>query len=121
MHKVLKHDWWEVGIQLVLFTSKDKIYAHLSVFWLKTSDNNGNASSDIDYSLISSIIDGEINTDSSLVGYLWKVSYSFIDILSGEEDAISISWMFINKGEAKRCGCGNWFKCVDVNPSEYGQ
>lgn len=38
-----------------------------------------------------------------------------------EEDSISINWMYINKGEAKRCGCGHWFKMVELKHEDYGQ
>jgi cytochrome c oxidase subunit 5b len=38
-----------------------------------------------------------------------------------EEDAISIQWMFLNKGEPKRCACGNWFKLVELDTSKFGQ
>jgi len=37
-----------------------------------------------------------------------------------EEDAISINWMFIFKGEPKRCHCGNWYKLVDLDTSKFG-
>jgi len=37
-----------------------------------------------------------------------------------EEDAISIKWMFLVKGEPKRCHCGYWYKLVDVDRSKYG-
>jgi len=38
-----------------------------------------------------------------------------------EEDSISIRWMYIHKGEEKRCGCGYWFKCIDLPYVDYGQ
>ena len=38
----------------------------------------------------------------------------------GEEDSISINWMFLYKGEAKRCQCGNWFKLVELDTSKHG-
>jgi len=31
-----------------------------------------------------------------------------------EEDAVSINWMFLHKGEPKRCECGYWFKLADL-------
>lgn len=37
-----------------------------------------------------------------------------------EEDSVSINWMFLYKGEPKRCQCGNWFKLVELDPSKYG-
>ena len=33
-----------------------------------------------------------------------------------EEDATSISWMWLYKGEPKRCECGYWFKLVESKP-----
>jgi len=30
-----------------------------------------------------------------------------------EEDSTSISYMWLHKGENKRCECGHWFKLVD--------
>lgn len=33
-----------------------------------------------------------------------------------EEDAISINWMYLHKGEQKRCQCGHWFKLVEMKP-----
>lgn len=41
-------------------------------------------------------------------------------MLPGEEDAISINWMFIYKGEPKRCHCGTWYKLVDLDTSKFG-
>jgi cytochrome c oxidase subunit 5b len=37
-----------------------------------------------------------------------------------DEDAISINWMFLFKGEQKRCHCGNWFKLVELDTSKFG-
>jgi len=37
-----------------------------------------------------------------------------------EEDAISINWMFLFKGEPKRCHCGNWYKLVELDTSKFG-
>ncbi|XP_059163088.1 cytochrome c oxidase subunit 5B, mitochondrial-like [Physella acuta] len=31
-----------------------------------------------------------------------------------EEDALTINWMYVHKGEPKRCECGYWFKLVDL-------
>merc|ERR1712154_351 len=31
-----------------------------------------------------------------------------------EEDALTIQWLTIYKGEPKRCECGYWFKLVDA-------
>jgi len=31
-----------------------------------------------------------------------------------EEDATCINWMWVHKGDPKRCECGHWFKCVDA-------
>jgi len=31
-----------------------------------------------------------------------------------EEDATSINWMYVHKGDPKRCECGYWFKCEDA-------
>jgi len=31
-----------------------------------------------------------------------------------EEDATSINWMYVHKGDPKRCECGYWFKAVDA-------
>jgi len=44
----------------------------------------------------------------------------FTTTLTGEEDSVSISWMFLYKGEPKRCECGNWFKLVELDPADYG-
>ena len=33
-----------------------------------------------------------------------------------EEDATCISWMWLYKGEPKRCECGYWFKLVEGKP-----
>lgn len=33
-----------------------------------------------------------------------------------EEGATSINWMWLNRGEAKRCECGYWFNLVKSNP-----
>jgi len=40
--------------------------------------------------------------------------------VAGEEDSVSINWMFLYKGEAKRCQCGNWFKLVELDTSKQG-
>jgi len=37
-----------------------------------------------------------------------------------EEDSISIHWMFLFKGEPKRCHCGNWYKLVELDTSKFG-
>ena len=44
----------------------------------------------------------------------WRV------LVAGEEDAISINWMFLFKGEPKRCHCGNWYKLVELDTSKFG-
>merc|ERR1712055_170974 len=31
-----------------------------------------------------------------------------------EEDAVVINWMYLNRGEAKRCDCGYYFQMVDI-------
>ncbi|XP_060519337.1 cytochrome c oxidase subunit 5B, mitochondrial-like [Cylas formicarius] len=33
-----------------------------------------------------------------------------------EEDATSVNWMWLHKGEPKRCECGYWFKLVYKAP-----
>lgn len=33
-----------------------------------------------------------------------------------EEDATSINWMWLEKGENKRCECGYWFQLADAKP-----
>lgn len=33
-----------------------------------------------------------------------------------EEDSVEVRWMTLFEGEAKRCGCGKWFKLVTVSP-----
>jgi len=38
-----------------------------------------------------------------------------------EEDSVTIQWMYLHKGEEKRCGCGYWFKCIDLPYQDYGQ
>ncbi|KAI0236773.1 hypothetical protein LSAT2_012689 [Lamellibrachia satsuma] len=38
-----------------------------------------------------------------------------------EEDAVSINWMYLYKGEPRRCNCGYWFKLVDLEVPDYGQ
>jgi len=38
-----------------------------------------------------------------------------------EEDSIAIQWMYLHKGEQKRCGCGYWFKMVELQHVDYGQ
>jgi len=40
--------------------------------------------------------------------------------VAGEEDSVSINWMFLYKGEPKRCQCGNWFKLVELDTSKHG-
>jgi len=37
-----------------------------------------------------------------------------------EEDSISIHWMFLFKGEQKRCHCGNWYKLVELDTTKFG-
>jgi len=37
-----------------------------------------------------------------------------------EEDSISIHWMFLFKGEPKRCHCGNWYKLVELDTAKFG-
>merc|ERR1711936_305291 len=36
-----------------------------------------------------------------------------------EEDALTIQWLTIHKGEPKRCECGYWFKLVDAQTKPY--
>ena len=36
--------------------------------------------------------------------------------LTGEEDVAEVAWMTLYEGEPKRCGCGKWFKLVQVSP-----
>ena len=31
-----------------------------------------------------------------------------------EEDATTINWMWVHKGDPKRCECGYWFKAIDA-------
>ena len=31
-----------------------------------------------------------------------------------EEDATTINYMWVHKGDPKRCECGYWFRCEDV-------
>jgi len=38
-----------------------------------------------------------------------------------EEDSVSFKWMELYKGEQRRCGCGYWFKLVDLQHEDYGQ
>ncbi|KAK7069441.1 Cytochrome c oxidase subunit 5B [Halocaridina rubra] len=33
-----------------------------------------------------------------------------------EEDATCINWMWLEKGEAKRCECGYWFQLTEGKP-----
>ncbi|KAK8720519.1 hypothetical protein OTU49_013274 [Cherax quadricarinatus] len=33
-----------------------------------------------------------------------------------EEDATCINWMWLEKGEKKRCECGYWFQLIDAKP-----
>ncbi|KAL3287206.1 hypothetical protein HHI36_001683 [Cryptolaemus montrouzieri] len=33
-----------------------------------------------------------------------------------EEDATSVNWMWLYKGQAKRCECGHWFNLVHKAP-----
>ncbi|XP_050737924.1 cytochrome c oxidase subunit 5B, mitochondrial-like [Eriocheir sinensis] len=33
-----------------------------------------------------------------------------------EEDATCINWMWLEKGETKRCECGYWFQLADAKP-----
>lgn len=33
-----------------------------------------------------------------------------------EEDATVINWMWLHRGDPKRCECGHWFKIVDAKP-----
>merc|ERR1712198_301978 len=33
-----------------------------------------------------------------------------------EEDSISVNWMYLHRGECKRCECGYYFKLVDLKP-----
>ena len=49
------------------------------------------------------------------------IFYLKVDVvmLSGEEDSLAIQWMFLHKGEPKRCGCGNWFKLTELDTSKY--
>merc|ERR1711912_25660 len=38
-----------------------------------------------------------------------------------EEDSVSFKWMELYKGEQRRCGCGYWFKLIDLQHEDYGQ
>jgi len=38
-----------------------------------------------------------------------------------EEDSITPNWMYLHKGESKRCACGYWFKMVELPVEDYGQ
>lgn len=33
-----------------------------------------------------------------------------------EEDATSVTWMWLHKGQPKRCECGYWYKLVEKTP-----
>ena len=39
---------------------------------------------------------------------------------AGEEDTAMIKWMWLYRGEMKRCYCGYWFKMVDSPVVDYG-
>lgn len=34
--------------------------------------------------------------------------------ITGDEDAIEIKFIVLNKGEPRQCGCGKWFKLIPV-------
>jgi len=36
-----------------------------------------------------------------------------------EDDALTIQWLTVYKGEPKRCECGYWFKLVDAQAKPY--
>nr|AIU94781.1 hypothetical protein [Phragmatopoma lapidosa] len=38
-----------------------------------------------------------------------------------EEDSLSINWMYLHKGEEKRCACGFYFKLSELQHQDYGQ
>ena len=40
-------------------------------------------------------------------------------MISGEDDSLTVVWMYLHRGEPKRCQCGYWFKIVDVDKSKY--
>ena len=42
-------------------------------------------------------------------------------VCSGEEDAVSINWMYLYKGEPRRCQCGYWFKLTELEVPDYAQ
>uniref|UniRef100_A0A0B6ZR72 Cytochrome c oxidase subunit 5B, mitochondrial n=1 Tax=Arion vulgaris TaxID=1028688 RepID=A0A0B6ZR72_9EUPU len=36
-----------------------------------------------------------------------------------EEESLCVNWMYVHKGEPKRCECGYWFKLID-SPHGHG-
>jgi len=38
-----------------------------------------------------------------------------------EEDALAVNWMYLYKGETKRCECGHWFRIMPVESAKYAE
>ena len=49
--------------------------------------------------------------------YLISISTFYLFLkYPGEEDQTYVQWMWLQKGTAKRCECGHWFKLVEKAP-----
>jgi len=38
-----------------------------------------------------------------------------------EEDSLAVNWMYLYKGETKRCECGHWFRLMPVETAKYAE
>ncbi len=44
-----------------------------------------------------------------------------LGLSAGEVDGVYLKWMWLYKGETKRCYCGYWYKLVEVPVIDFGQ